>query len=39
MNDQQHIHLGKWYGLLIFAAGSVLTAILVVLDRGHGLMD
>ena len=38
MNDEQPIQLGKWYGLLIFAAGSILTAIMSALDFGVGPM-
>ncbi|HEY5706851.1 MAG TPA: hypothetical protein VIS96_14905, partial [Terrimicrobiaceae bacterium] len=30
--EAQPIELGKWYGLLIFAAGSILTAIMSALD-------
>ena len=38
MNNEQPIQLGKWYGLLIFAAGSILTAIMSALDFGVGPM-
>ena len=38
MDDEQPIQLGKWYGLLIFAAGSILTAIMSALEFGFGLM-
>ena len=41
MNDEPNIHIGKWYGLLIFAAGSVLTGIaarVTPYDRGNALL-
>ncbi|HLF29212.1 MAG TPA: hypothetical protein VJG32_23025 [Anaerolineae bacterium] len=42
MNDEQPIQLSKWYGLLIFAAGSILTAIAArtaPYDRGNALLS
>ncbi len=39
MNEERPISLTKWYGLLVFASGSLLTAIVAVFDQGRGPMS
>ncbi|HEY4690535.1 MAG TPA: hypothetical protein VIK33_14575 [Anaerolineae bacterium] len=36
MNDKHPISLGRWYGLLCFGAGSILTIIISTIEQGWG---